>query len=193
MDILFVVDSSDDVSEMEFRYTKQTLLKLSNILQNKFKSRVGVVWYGSRIADTIPLSNNISFISSAIKTSSKEGGPNKPYLGILAGRADLSMLSSEITTKVMVFLASGLQQYTLPASQQSSLAKDDGIKIVAIGYGDGAIVSDLEDIASSDSFVLKYDQASAMYADAANLPSVICKGKSLILSIPCNKHFLWLK
>lgn len=177
MDVLFVVDSSDDVSESEFLSVKHTLLKLSSFLQKGISNRAGIVWYGSRISDTVPLTSNASVLANEINFSPKVGGPNKPYLGILAGRADLPSVTSDGNTKVIVFLASGLQQYTLPTSQQASFAKADGIKIVAIGYGDGAVVNDLQEIASSNRLVLRYDQAADMIEDVDNLLSVICRGE----------------
>jgi hypothetical protein len=56
-------------------------------------------------------------------------------------------------SNVMVFIASGFQQFAKPAAQQSLLAKRDGIRVMTIGYGDGAVLADLEDIASRDSMV----------------------------------------
>jgi peroxiredoxin family protein len=56
-------------------------------------------------------------------------------------------------SNVMVFIASGLQQFAKPAAQQSRLAKRDGIRVMTIGYGDGAVLADLEDIASRNSMV----------------------------------------
>ncbi|CAG2219011.1 Protein PIF [Mytilus edulis] len=175
IDVIFVVDSSDDVSETEFRYIKQTLIKISKMLQNYRHSRMGVVSYGTRISDVIHLSNNASVMSRSIQMLKASGGSNKPYLGILAGRASFSDDISDSTKKIIVFIASGLQQYTKPTSQQAKMAREEGINVMTIGFGEGAVRHDLEEVASRRSMVYIYDRAAKIYENADKLPLYMCK------------------
>lgn len=171
-----MVDSSDDVSETEFRYIKQTLIKISKMLHNYRHSRMGVVSYGTRISDVIHLSNNASVMSRSIQMLKASGGSNKPYLGILAGRASFSDDISDSTNKIIVFIASGLQQYTKPTSQQAKMAREEGINVMTIGFGVGAVRHDLEEVASRRSMVYTYDRAAKIYENADKLPLYMCKG-----------------
>lgn len=177
MDVVFVVDSSDDVEFVEFQSIQQTVDKLATILITENNNvRIGVIVYGSRITDVIPLSNNATEITKSVLTMVPSTGPNKPYLGILAGRGAFSRSESSDVSKVMVFIASGLQQFAKPAAQQSRLAKRDGIRVMTIGYGDGAVQADIEDIASRNSMVYKYESATDVLDNADKVSSYICKG-----------------
>ncbi|XP_063402219.1 uncharacterized protein LOC134686483 [Mytilus trossulus] len=175
IDVIFVVDSSDDVSKTEFRYIKQTLVRISKMLQEYRHSRMGVVSYGTRISDVIHLSNNASVMSRSIQMLKASGGSNKPYLGILAGRASFSDEISDSTKKIIVFIASGLQQYTKPTSQQAKMAREEGINVMTIGFGDGAVKHDLKEVASRRSMVYTYDGAAKIYENAEKIPLYICK------------------
>ncbi|XP_052090221.1 protein PIF-like [Mytilus californianus] len=175
IDVIFVVDSSDDVSEKEFRYIKQTLIKISKMLQDYRQMRMGVVSYGSRISDVIHLSNNASVMSRSIQTIKTSKGSNKPYLGILAGRGAFSDDIPDSTKKVIVFIASGLQQYTKPTSQQAKMAREEEINVMTIGYGEGAVRHDFEEVATRRSMVYTYNRAGKVYENADKLPLYICK------------------
>lgn len=191
MDVVFVVDSSDDVEFVEFQSIQQTVDKLATILITENNNvRIGVIVYGSRITDVIPLSNNATEITKSVLTMVPSTGPNKPYLGILAGRGAFSRSGSSDVSKVIVFMASGLQQFVKPAAQQSRLAKRDGIRVMTIGYGDGAVEVDLEDIASRNSMVYKYESATDVLDNADKVSSYICKGLFIYLIIFFLKTFL---
>lgn len=184
MNVVFVVDSSDDVEFVEFQSIQQAVVRLSTILLIENNNvRIGVIVYGSRITDVIPLTNNVTEITRSVPTMVPSTGPNKPYLGILAGRGAFSRSESSDGSNVMVFIASGLQQFAKPAAQQSRLAKRDGIRVMTIGYGDGAVLADLEDIASRNSMVYKYETATGLLDNADKVSSYICRGLFIYLYI----------
>ena len=184
MNVVFVVDSSDDVEFVEFQSIQQAVVRLSTILLIENNNvRIGVIVYGSRITDVIPLTNNVTEITRSVPTMVPSTGPNKPYLGILAGRGAFSRSESSDGSNVMVFIASGFQQFAKPAAQQSRLAKRDGIRVMTIGYGDGAVLADLEDIASRNSMVYKYETATGLLDNADKVSSYICRGLFIYLYI----------
>jgi hypothetical protein len=184
MNVVFVVDSSDDVEFVEFQSIQQAVVRLSTILLIENNNvRIGVIVYGSRITDVIPLTNNVTEITRSFPTMVPSTGPNKPYLGILAGRGAFSRSESSDGSNVMVFIASGLQQFAKPTAQQSRLAKRNGIRVMTIGYGDGAVLADLEDIASRNSMAYKYETATGLLDNADKVSSYICRGLFIYLYI----------
>ena len=182
MDIIFVIDSSDDVTDTEFQFVKHTLAKLTPaVLGSNNNVRIGAVVYGSRITKMISLSNNATSLVRSFQEITPSKGHNKPYLGILAGRG--AFLSSIGTIKVIAFVASGFQQYTKLAAEQAMLAKRDGIRVVGIGYGDLALKEDFTEVSSTRYMVSIYKNAVELYEKAEKLPSDICRGEYLHL---CN-------
>jgi hypothetical protein len=54
---------------------------------------------------------------------------------------------------------------------------------MTIGYGDGAVLADLEDIASRNSMVYKYETATGLLDNADKVSSYICRGLFIYLYI----------
>ncbi|XP_053386493.1 matrilin-2-like [Mercenaria mercenaria] len=174
--IVFVVDGSDRITDEEFIKMK---IFVTNLIDNfeitPDATNVGLVVYGPIVGDIIslfPYKNKLLLKTLVYDLQQPKSGANAAA-GIDAARKMISQLGRKTVPNIMVVISNG--RSTNPWTIfQARVAKLNGIKILAIGFGQDTNVGELNLIASSPNYVFVMENVTALANTESVTRQIIC-------------------
>ena len=172
------MDGSDDVSDVEFEKLKRVLLMLVRGLSvDESQTRLGIVIYGSKPGDVIPLSGDRMELARAVRRVKKIGGPSKPYLGLKEARDMYTSRARYRVPKVCMNLGRGISSSAYrKTSDEAELARDDGIKVLSMGLGATIDPDEVESIAWSKGQAYVFGDEDDLMLKVREIPDYVCGG-----------------
>lgn len=183
MDVLFVVDTSNNLSGIKFSILKQTLIMLSDDLNVGIKgARMGVIAYSDKVTTEIRLTRNKQKLKKQIRRIKQTG----PVVNTTAGIEDmLKVFIDQYKTrgvpKVGVVILSDNSIDPGQAIQMAFQVKEDGVNMHAISVSDSVQVMELMGIASDQNQnVYSFTNPSGLLTSKERVVSSLCTGKFIL-------------
>nr|BAM66823.1 Pif [Pinctada margaritifera] len=176
-DLVVNVDGSDDVSDREFDKLKRAMLMLVRGLSiDDNQIRLGMVTYGSEIGDSIPLQGDRLDLARTIRYMKKPGGPCKPFKGIGETRKMFSSRGRFNVPHVTLNLGGDIVDSEVrDLMDETDKARDEDIKVMAIGLGTKVERDEIEGIAWDKEQAYFMDDADDLVRRVKEIPDYLCK------------------
>nr|AWN56485.1 Pif [Sinohyriopsis cumingii] len=147
-DIVFAVDSSDYVSDLDFEKVKVFLMGIIRLLKlDDNQIRVGVVQYDDTVTNTVSLTGRKIDLSREIHKLKKSPGIPRAYLGLRSLRGQFSTGGRPNVPQIGIVLTGGLGEYAQMSYSQGKLLRDSGIRMMMVGFGSRVTTDEIDDVA----------------------------------------------
>ncbi|KAK3596936.1 hypothetical protein CHS0354_002503 [Potamilus streckersoni] len=154
-DIVFAVDSSDYVSDLDFEKIKVFLMGIIRLLKlDDNQIRVGVVQYDDSVTNTVSLTGRKVDLSREILQLKKSPGVPRAYLGLRSLRGQFSTGGRPNVPQIGIVLTGGLGEYAQMSYSQGKLLRDSGIRMMMVGFGSRVTTDEIDDVAWNPQLVM---------------------------------------
>ncbi|XP_046543926.1 cochlin-like [Haliotis rubra] len=190
--VYFVVDGSESISDSNFRKIKDALNHF--VLTNQSIGsavRTGVVIYSNNVSTTIPVSSNITALSTEINKVSQPSSGTFTHLGIQRASVFLSKEPGD-TSRVMIVMTDGLSNYPINTEAAAAEARNSGITIFSVGVNPllnfpsspykRRFETELRSIASSNETVFQVENFSTLSDTMDRILEILPSSKGKIAS-----------
>ena len=181
---MFAVDASGSIGSSNFRKVLNFVADVTTHYDiNKISgTQVGIVRFASSASRIIslPQYQSNADLKNAILRIRYTGGGTATHSAIQAARNEFKANGRSSAHKVLVIVTDGKSNSFSSTTSQAKLARDEGMKIFAIGIGSGINLNELREVASDpdSKHVLTGDYTSQSFARLSQFLSNICKGES---------------
>lgn len=185
-DIVFLIDGSNSMSNADFRKQKNFVANMiDNFEIGKEFIHVGIVVFSTVIGDIVHLqpsrSKDLLKILANNLRHPKVG--TNTALGIERVRKMMREEGRSFAPKIMVVVTDGRSASPALTSLQASLAKAEGLTVIAIGVGSAMFKDELENIASDQGKMFQVTRFQDLELIITAMRNLICQ---------CKHHFDWL-
>ncbi|KAL3877483.1 hypothetical protein ACJMK2_035184 [Sinanodonta woodiana] len=155
MDIGVIVDTSDSITENDFKRMKQFVQDLIHSFDiGQSKTRVAVVPYGSYVDDavvtTFQSSLFVEYLDSVVAIRLQQNPLNfgtNTAAAIAKTREIFQVEGRQNVPKVGILLTDGVSDDPQQTKEESSIARTEGIRMIVIGVGNRVQKNELDTIA----------------------------------------------
>ncbi|XP_052081147.1 cartilage matrix protein-like [Mytilus californianus] len=151
-DIIFLIDGSNSITDADFRQQKHFVANMiDNFKIGKDFVRVGIVVFSSTIGDIVHLqpSKSKDVLKSLANNLRHPKKGTNTALGIKRVRQMMREEGRSFASKTMIVVTDGLSASPFRTYLMTSLAKAEGIIVIAIGVGNPTLKDELKIIASN--------------------------------------------
>ncbi|XP_060075145.1 collagen alpha-1(XXVIII) chain-like [Ylistrum balloti] len=177
-DVVFVLDGSESLSEVNFSNMKTFVLELLSKFQVSYAfTRVGVIVYGTIPGDIVYLGsvNYLQVLEITIRNLNQPKSGTGTPKAIERMRRMFNERGRSGVDKVGIVITDGRSVSPEQTKQQADLAKSAGISIISIGFGSNVFRTELEQIASSSSLVFESNDFNMLLSEVeVAMRSLIC-------------------
>ena len=186
---MFLLDGSDSIDAREWDQTRSFVARMVAALDiSPATINVGFTVYSSAVAghqSVYPFKHKIVLMGLARSLQHPTGISTNTALGIMKIRDTFKQqpASRRSAPKIMIVITDGSSENPAETINQAKQAKQEGIRIIAVGVGNNVFVEELKQIASNQR---KYYQAAdftALQAIESDIRNLICRGDKTILNV----------
>ncbi|KAL3856121.1 hypothetical protein ACJMK2_015314 [Sinanodonta woodiana] len=177
-DVVFLMDGSDSIHPSDWKRQTNFVANLVNNLQiGPTTIHAGVVVYSSQIGETIDLApfKPKPVLMARAKTLSQPRFGTDTALGIQKVREMIKTQGRPNAPRVAVIITDGRSTYPAQTINQASLAKADGIVMIAVGVGDLIFMDELSSIATSERKLFNVTDFRSLQLIVRSLRDLICQ------------------
>nr|C7G0B5.1 RecName: Full=Protein PIF; Contains: RecName: Full=Protein Pif97; Contains: RecName: Full=Protein Pif80; AltName: Full=Aragonite-binding protein; Flags: Precursor [Pinctada fucata]BAH97338.1 Pif177 [Pinctada fucata] len=176
-DVVVNVDASDDVSDQDFDKLKRAMLMMVRGLSiDDNQIRLGMVTYGSEVCDSIPLQGDRLDLARTIRYMKKPTGPSKPFKGMGEARRMFSSRGRYNVPHITMNLGGDIVDTEVKdLMDETDKARDEDIKVMAIGLGAKVDRDEIESIAYDRDQAYFMDDEDDLIRKVKEIPDYLCK------------------
>ncbi|XP_020904882.1 collagen alpha-1(XII) chain [Exaiptasia diaphana] len=196
IDMVFLLDGSSSIGSNDFIKLKDFIIKVVQYFRvSSQESRIGVVRYSDNA------SIELSFTDLQIISSIEKKIRNIPYLGgntYTNTGLDKSLILFTANGRghvhrVVIVINDGKSSKGEAAIQSAKKLKDNGIRILSLGFGTSFSLLELQQIATSADHAHTYPNAVSMLNSATSVGEAVCaasRGTQLYFTSISEKAFM---
>lgn len=179
-DIVFLIDGSDSIGDVDFRRQKNFVANMiDNFEIGKESIHVGIVVFSTIIGDTVGLQPSRSKDLLKILANSlrhPKVGTNTA-LGIERVRKMMREQGRSFAPKIMVVITDGRSASPALTALQADLAKAEGLTVIAVGVGSAIFRDELENIATNTQKIFQVTRFEDLALIINSMRDLICQCK----------------
>ncbi|KAL3877480.1 hypothetical protein ACJMK2_035181 [Sinanodonta woodiana] len=181
MDIGVIVDTSDSITENDFKRMKQFVQDLIHSFDiGQYKTRVAVVPYGSYVDDgvvtTLQSSLFVEYLDSVVASRLQQNPLNfgtNTAAAIAKTREIFQEEGRRNVPKVGILLTDGVSDDPQLTKEESSVARREGIRMIVVGVGNRVQKNELDTIAFAPEYSISLTDFGK-FEDAVFFKDRIC-------------------